>query len=266
MRICLTGIAAGNAANARNHVGDLDRGLVILLPGVEGRGWQLGGVLAGLRDAGLRQELEVIPWGSYPFNSLDNLRNIKRNRGRARVVAHKIAAYQADHPNRPLTLVGYSGGGGLALLTLNNLPPHVRIDRAVLIAAAISPRFDLSYALTRCRDGLISFYSPDDWFMIGLCTRLLGTIDRVHTSSAGRTGFRDERGELKQAPGLTQILYNPAWIELGHDGGHFGSLARPWARQVLAPHVVGERGKGFPRGEVREGILAPAADPPNWTP
>jgi hypothetical protein len=29
--------------------------------------------------------------------------------------------------------------------------------------------------------------------------------------------------------------YDPAWSELGDDGGHFGPLSREFARQVLQP-------------------------------
>ena len=193
--------------------------------------------MAGLREAGVRWAIEVIPWAQYPFGSLDNLRNLPRNRNRARIIAAKIEDYQTSYPRRPITLIGYSGGGGLALLVPGELAKGVEINRIILVAAAISPQFDLSKPLACCRNGLVSFYSPGDWFMVGLCTRIFGTIDRVHTDSAGRTGFLDAGGALRQTEDLRQMPYDPAWIRLAHDGGHFGWLSRSWAREVLARQV-----------------------------
>ena len=237
MLTCLRGIVAGWLSDDRLRTKQFERGYVVMLPGVEGRKWQLAGVVRGLRDAGVDQAIEVSPWARYTFSSLDNLRNLARNRKLARSMADKITTYRRDYPNRPMTLIGYSGGGGLALLVAEMLPDDIKLDRFVLVAAAISPQFDLSQALAHCRNGLVSFYSQGDWLMIGLCTRLFGTIDRVKTDSAGRTGFLDEAGTLREMEGLKQIPYDPNWIRLGHDGGHFGGMSRPWAREVLAPLI-----------------------------
>ena len=50
----------------------IDRGLVILLPGIENGAWQFGGTIRGLREAGLDREIEVIQWGRGPLASMDN--------------------------------------------------------------------------------------------------------------------------------------------------------------------------------------------------
>ncbi len=214
-------------------------GSVILLPGVEGSGWQMASVIKGLHEGGVDHTLELLPWGDYPFGSLRNLRNFRENRRRARRIGARVAAYRRHRPNAPVSIIGYSGGGGIAVMVAEHLPPGVMLDRIVLLGAALSPTYDLSKALSRCRDGIVNFYSSRDWLMIGLGTRVFGTIDRRRSVSAGRTGFLDADGRLTRTAGLTQLGWSDAWRGLGHDGGHFGWLARRWARDVLAPEVNG---------------------------
>lgn len=91
-------------------------GLVVLLPGVEGSGWQFDGTIAGLKDGGMNRPVEIIPWGTPPFQSLENLTNYGANLERAKRIAGRIVEYKGEHPDRPVTLVGYSGGGGLAIM------------------------------------------------------------------------------------------------------------------------------------------------------
>ena len=214
-----------------------ERGYVILLPGIEGHGWQFDGLIRGLRDAGIDRMIEVVPWGGGAVQSLDNLTNLPRNLERARRIAAKIEAYQKAHPDRPITVVGYSGGGGLALLVVDALADGVTMDRVVLCAAAISPEYDLSKALKVCCRGVVNFYSPHDWLIVGMGTKSFGTIDRQKVESAGFVGFRDEHGDRRRADGLIQIQYDPDWFWLGHSGGHAGSLSRAWAREVLAAYI-----------------------------
>ena len=235
---CLAGMAGGAWCNSPATPAQRARGLVLMMPGVEGRAWQLGGMIAGLRDAGLDHAVDVAEWADYPFSSLENLRNLPRNRARAAALAERITLHRTTFPNSPVTLIGYSGGGGLALMTAERLAPDVYVDRMILMAPAISTGFDVAPALSRCRAGIVHFYSPGDWFMVGLCTRLFGTLDRVRSDSAGRVGFRNGDGGLCEHSGLTQIAYDPAWMRLDHDGGHFGWLARRWAREVLASTLL----------------------------
>jgi hypothetical protein len=113
------------------------------------------------------------------------------------------------------------------------------VDRIVLIGAALSPDYDLTDALSHCRRGIVSFYSRRDWLMLGVGTKMFGTIDRRRTVSAGRIGFLGTDGEPARFEGLTQVAWTDAWRDLGHGGGHFGWLARRWVRDVLAPHLDG---------------------------
>jgi len=123
----------------------------------------------------------------------------------------------------------------MAIFVCEALPKEVQVDRVILLAAAISPEYDLTPTLAHCRSGLVNFYSEGDWFDAGILTTLFGTMDRKHTATAGRLGFLDSKGQLATGNGLTQIAWRPAWRKLGHHGGHPGWASRAWAREVLAP-------------------------------
>lgn len=218
------------------------RGVIVMLPGVEGGAWQLGDVRAGLVKAGVTDDLVAVNWGVRPFGSLINLTDIKANRRRAISMADEIAQHSRSHPGQPIQLVGFSGGGGLAKLIVDSLPSDVMLDQVVLIAAAISPEADLTQTLTHARRGVVSFYSPQDKIMLGWGTRTMGTIDRSKSDSAGYVGFRSPNGGLRVQERLKQIPWTPAWRRLGHDGGHIGWLSKAWAAEVLAPILRAPRG------------------------
>ncbi len=211
-------------------------GYIVLLPGVEGGVWQLRGVREGLRDAGIDWTIEIIPWGTPPLHSLSNLTDLPENLRRADRIAARLTELRREAPKGPLVLIGYSGGGGLALLTLNALTPEIKVDRVVLVAAAISNSYDLTVAKGHCTDRIINIYSPRDG-IVGWGTSWLGTIDRVKTVSAGHSGFVEPDGTLREDPMLKQVQWCAEWEKYGHSGGHVCYLYRAWARHVLAPLV-----------------------------
>jgi hypothetical protein len=220
---------------------ELERGLIVLFPGVEGGGWVMGACAGGLRDAGWDGALRVIAWGRRPLGTFHNLMMLETNRAQARTIAAEITTYRRAHPNAPLSLVGLSGGAGMCLFIAEALPEDVMLDRILLIAPALSPTYHPGPAAARCRRGIVSFYSDLDWLMLGVGTTTFGTIDRRFGTAAGKVGFRDAAGQLRSDPWLTQIHWNEEWLRAGHYGGHLGGLCRRWARDILAPHVVPPR-------------------------
>ncbi len=86
-------------------------------------------------------------------------------------------------------MVAKSGGAGIAVRALEWLADDA-VERAILLAPAISPRYDLTAALRAVRREIVVFWSPLDVVVLGAGTRLFGTIDRVKTVGAGLVGFR----------------------------------------------------------------------------
>src|SRR5262249_28474499 len=160
--------------------------------------------------------------------TLYHLRSWRRNQRIAQQLAERIVDYQRQYPKRPVWLIGHSGGGGVALLTAAALPDGHRLTGLILLAAAVSPRFDLSAALAKVERGIWSFYSWIDCVLVGVGTTLAGTLDGWHTPSAGMVGFwqkrnNDNRGTQNGiGPVFVQTAYHPRMIRNFHLGGHFG--------------------------------------------
>lgn len=144
----------------------LEHGLVIILPGIDSFSFLNLGTACGLLDGGVRSAIRTIDWTTgWDFLFLYHLRGDRRNWKVAQFIADEIRNYQSRYPGRPVTLVGHSGGGGMALRILELLGPQSRISAAVLIAPAVSTQYDLTRARQGALHGIWHFYSPLDLFL-----------------------------------------------------------------------------------------------------
>jgi len=226
-----------------------EKGIVFVLSGIEGEGLVNHNILYGLADAGLPYALSLYRWtvGIPILSTLYNLRGWKRNVRQAERLAQLIVEYRSEHPDRPVHLVGHSGGGALSVLTLERLPEGVNVDSAVLCAPALSPGYDLTGALRHVQGKIYNFRSTCDWFFLRLATTVLGTIDGQHCVSSGATGFRlpsqaTEETHRLYAERLRQIPYQLGMARSFHASGHFGCVNRLFVEEWIAPLLTdGER-------------------------
>lgn len=237
--IAMGPVVCGCRGPDRSSPDAYERGLIYIFPGIEGGPWQMKQPAAAFRAAGAIAAMEVHDWSK--LNWFDNLLNLSANRAAARRIAGRIADYVARHPAQPVHLVGYSGGGGLALMVVEALPAEVMIDNLVLVQAATSPRYGLDAALRHLRGKLVNIHCEYDWFTLGVGTSIMGTMDREHTPSAGKDGFdltaavRDEtlRGRVVQQ-GWTAESFRA-----GHWGGHLDMIGYEFNRELVAPWLIG---------------------------
>lgn len=220
----------------------LEQGLVIILPGIEGRSFFNLAILHGLLDTGAPYAMEIVDWTTgNKFLTLYHLRAWRRNRKIAQQLAARIVDYQREYPGRPVWIVGHSGGGGMALLTAAALPDGHRLTGLILLAAAVSPQFDLEPALHKVERGIWSFHSWLDCLFVGIGTTLAGTLDGWHLPSAGMIGFwrkstKENRGTPSDAgPVFVQTRYHPRMMKTFHLGGHFGCAHRVFVSEFLGP-------------------------------
>ena len=220
-----------------------DYGAVFLLPGIEGQSAWSRDVAIGLDRGGVSSAIEIYDW-TIPGGLILNLMAKERNRREARKLVDRIVAYQDDHPGRPVHVIGYSGGGGVAVLAVEALPPERSIAMLLLIAPALSPDYNLTDALRRTRHGLCNFYSPRDVVILGAGTSIFGTIDRENVASAGKVGFKtpaklSESDRLLYDSRLRQVEWSPKIREkYGVGGGHISWLSRRFAQGYLAELIV----------------------------
>ena len=169
----------------------------------------------------------------------------------------RIMHYRKRHPGRPFHLVGHSGGGGVAILAVEQLPRDAPLTSIVLLAPALSPRHDLRRALRRTETGIYNYYSNRDIGYLGVGTTVFGTIDRRHGASAGAVGFERPRffrpADDALYDKLHQIPWKPAMRRHGHTGGHTGWAQRRFVARYLGPLITdlsNTRGRPLEREEV----------------
>jgi pimeloyl-ACP methyl ester carboxylesterase len=170
------------------------QGLVVILPGIEGESGANHNIRRGLFDADIPYALVIYRWGALvpgPGGMLINQTNVSRNRNEGKELAEEIALYQTKYPNRPIFLIGHSGGGGIAVFALESLgqiPGAKPVTGAFLLSASISADYNLSAALRMTQRGLVNVYNPEDSLLKGTAT--FGNMDGGRGTSAGRTGFQ----------------------------------------------------------------------------
>lgn len=127
---------------------DATAGLAVVLPGIEGHSALTMGIVKGLQDAAITANVTVCDWttGLWPL-FLYHLRAQRRARRYADKLAGLIVDYQRRFPKRPVTWIGHSGGGALAVWILESLPERSQIDAALLLAPALAPSYNLAAAL-----------------------------------------------------------------------------------------------------------------------
>jgi pimeloyl-ACP methyl ester carboxylesterase len=216
----------------------LDRGLIIVLPGAWGDMPVSRGLVTGLIDSDVAAAVEFYDWTAghwllSPVLMPYNVRALDRNRGESRAIAAKIVAYQNQYPGRPVHLIGYSGGGAVAVLALESLPEGHRVTSAVLLAPSLAFNYDLQPALQRTEQGIQNFYSHLDIPVMLVTGTAMGTSEGKHLPPAGAVGFhpsvKDDR--------LRQHGYGFSMLPQGHAGGHFGWAGRRFIAANIAPLV-----------------------------
>lgn len=202
--------------------------ILILLDGVGG--WLAAPLIIQrtLRRRGAAVRCIIHNWHrGVPGNFLSDLMVRRKNEIQAVQVARLVLRLRRENPDTPLHLLGHSGGAALAVFAAQRLPCPGVLNRLILVAAALSPRFNLSEALARV-DRCYACMSRKDWAILGLGTRLLGTVDRRFVGSAGWRGFQRPEGwndrQEEAYRKLRQISWRDEFRRLGHSGGHNGWL------------------------------------------
>ena len=232
--------------SSTKHLRTPDRyqnGYTIVLPGVEGRSRLNTNIAEGLNEGGVKSAIEIYDWTAFRlFTVIINLRAELRNKKEARKIARKIISYQNRYPGKPVHIVGHSGGGCIAVLALEALPPERKVQSVILLAPAITPEYDLRRALRRTENGIWNFYSPRDVFFLKFGTTIMGTVDGLHTYAAGAVGFSlpwglDQQDRLLYKNKLHQNCYNQKMTQNGHPGTHIGWSNRKFVAEWLAPII-----------------------------
>jgi hypothetical protein len=191
-----------------------------------------------LPQVGVQHEVRDFIWThgwGHMFKDLQDTTHLLR---KADELAAEVRQVKADDPDRPVYLVGKSGGTGLVLAAAEQLPPAT-LERVILLSPAVSPSYDLRPALRACKHEIVAFTCVYDKFILGWGTTEFGTADRVYGPSAGMCGFivpndlTDEDHALYDR--LVQITWSPRMILEGNPGMHFGTSMPGFVAKEVAP-------------------------------
>jgi pimeloyl-ACP methyl ester carboxylesterase len=232
----------GCAAPSQPYVSEsrLERGLVIVLPGIEGRSLFNEEICRGLNAGGVTCAIELHDWTSgVPLGFIWNLWSEQRNRREAGNIAERISRYQLNHPDRPVVLVGQSGGCAIATWTCEAMRWGRKVDGVVMLAAALSPGYRLTTALDSTNRGIVNFYSSRDVLLLWAGTKIYGTMDGKHSTSAGNVGFSVPPGKLRprEYDKLYQVPWRSEMARTGNVGMHLTSGTASFVAQYIAPLV-----------------------------
>src|SRR4051812_17529648 len=184
-------------------------GLVLVLDGVGGLDLCGTALRYEVAKADLPLAVRVVPWGHGLGRWHADLTNVDNHVAQAAAVAAEVKEFRDRKPDSPVFLVGKSGGTGLVVRVLEDLPADA-VEATVLLSSALSPGYDLSDALRAVRRELVLFWSPLDLIVLGLGTQIFGTIDRVNSVSAGLVGFQPPDGaDPTSYAKLRQVRWRP---------------------------------------------------------
>jgi hypothetical protein len=213
----------------------LERGLVMVFTGIEGRSSFNEGIADGLARGGVAYAIEIEDW-TPSWSAIYNLEAEHRNRRTAAEYAHQIVRYRWSHPGRPVFLVGQSGGGAMAAWVAEVMHTE-KVDGIIMIAAALSPDYHLEQALARSDRGIVNFYSQRDFLLLG--TAVIRTMDGEFTTSAGRVGFKVPSRKPPGYNRLFQVPWNKQMAKgTGNTGRHLSSGAEEFVCRYIAPLVL----------------------------
>jgi pimeloyl-ACP methyl ester carboxylesterase len=191
-----------------------------------------------LPQCGVPHEVRDFVWTHGWGRILKDLQDAEYLTKKADELAAEVRRVKEADPDRPVYLVGKSGGAGLVLLAAERLPPQT-LERIVLLSAAVAPTYDLRPAFRATKHEIVAYHSPRDGFILGWGTGQFGTIDRLHGPSAGLNGFRipdnlseDERTDYDR---LIQVAWRPEMILEGNAGGHCGTSLPAFVSTEVAP-------------------------------
>jgi len=235
----------------------LAHGLVIILPGIEGESQYNHDIQRGLVMANINRALTIYSWGRpVPIAGLLlNQMDVIGNRLAGVGIANMIVRYQESHPGRPVHIIGHSGGGGVAVFAAEALPPDRKVDGLILLSASISNLYDLTTALSHCRNGIVSFYSREDVGLLVIGTTIAGNVDGIRGPAAGAVGFQrpgPSAAEEKKAA-YAKLFEVPVGDERTGGDAHTAATRVGFVWSNVAPWV---RARSWPAtGSVRSAQL-----------
>ena len=216
----------------------MSRGTIFLVGGINDTFFVRYHWPKGLAGAGLTHDIRSFAWqqGFWAALTFADLWNTKHHHRSAEQLADDIRAVRTADPDAPVHVLSHSAGTAITAYALERLSADECVTSAALVSSGLSPDYDLSAAISRCSAGLLAVTSPLDFWVLGIGTTLLGTVDRKHRPAAGAAGFRTPSDPEAMAK-LTHVRWSPDQVKHGWVGGHLNTTSAGFAGRMLAGWV-----------------------------
>jgi hypothetical protein len=205
------------------------------LPGIGGTRRIDRMLTEGLVQGGIDADVEIHDWTGSD-EGMNALYARQRHEHEADIVAQMITDRFRTDPRQKIILSGPQrrhrhrgvGPGTTAGRREGRFAAAARVG-------AVARLRPFSRAAARARQGVRALQRPRP--VLGVGTRMFGTIDGVKSDAAGRVGFTKPKDAVDPAQydKLVQIAYDSRWVRLNNIGDHIGAMMRPFAREVLSP-------------------------------
>ena len=130
-------------------------GVVFMVGGVGGTDFLGLAAQWALPRADVPHEIRDFVWTHGTGRLLRDLQDTRHVLNKADELVDEICKIKMADPDRPVYLVGHSGGAGLVLATAEQLPTGT-LERLILLSAAVAPSYDLRPALRATRGEIVS--------------------------------------------------------------------------------------------------------------
>lgn len=240
----LVGLAAGcggtgeslNTSSTKDTM--MDKGIVYIVPGVQGKASRYTNMRTGLQGSGVKYAIKILPWRSQIAgigNSADSMAGLD-DRQWGQKIAREIADYQQAYPGRPVYLIGERDGCVAAVLTAQSLASMggKPVEGIILLDAGMATNADLSAAVDQSRKGLVNFYNLTDMALLGIGSEIASNPDASYDDSARRLGFSSGDPKVFQVQ-VTQSMVNT------FDNPRYISRTAAFTSQYIAPWILSEQ-------------------------
>jgi pimeloyl-ACP methyl ester carboxylesterase len=207
---------------------------------LDGAGWysSSGSVENGLRQAGYTGRFRTHTWSAFLGPAQDHFVTA-RSKGVGKALANRIEKVRKADPEARIVVIGLSAGTAVVLSALEQLPPGVQVDYAVLLSPSVSAEHDLTKAMDHVRRRLYATSSSRD----ALLATLAVNADGKSGPPAGESGFRvARRGEKTEAAysRVVNIRWQPRYMAFDWEGGHTSVTHSGVVAALIAPRVLSD--------------------------
>lgn len=185
-------------------------------------------------------QLETFDWSHGAGQSIIDHIDRENHDYQAKRLSEQLIRYSAASGNNKIYLAAHSTGCEIILSAMKHLPPG-SVEKIALLSPSVPDTYDLRPALTASRQGIDSYNSVNDTFILGLGMAVISTTDPSSRTAAGINGFRIPQSTATDAmlyQKLRQHPWNAAAEKVGNNGGHYGSITVGFLRTFVLPNLL----------------------------